>query len=194
MPSLNREVINIMLKKSTIAAAMLFTLCGNVSATETNGGAGSVNFKGLIVQAPCSIKQESLAQEVEFESQIFTSTLSKNANDASTIKEFNIELSDCEVTKDSQVDITFNGNTDPSDQKLLQIYTGSDLNGGAAIKIMNGNDGTEFIFGQKAKAGNLVNGSTSHTLTFKAQVVKVGDEAVTPGQFTAAANFILSYP
>lgn len=176
-----------MMKKSTVAAAMLFVLCANVNAAEVNQGNGTVNFVGAIIDAPCSIAPESAAQTLSL-GQVANASL--DVYGESLPVDFDIKLEGCTFNTAKTVDVTFNG-IGAQKNELLAIQ-GPSVSG-AAIEIRNKKDNAKIVLGTASKFDMLTDGS--NTLRFNAKLVKtaVEEEKVTPGEFTAQAEFQLNY-
>lgn len=175
-----------MMKKTTVAAAMLFALCANVNA-EPNHGSGTVNFVGAIIDAPCSIAPESVDQTVNM-GQIANATLETYGE--STPQKFHIKLEGCALETAKSVDVTFTGPADNVAGDQLKL---DGLAKGAAIKMMNAMSGETIKLGSATKFDGLTDGS--NTLNFSAKLVKTAADAdgIVPGDFTATTTFVLAY-
>lgn len=174
------------MKKTTVAAAMLFALCANVNAA-TNQGSGTVNFKGAIIDAPCSLTPESVDQTVDL-GQIANATLLTYGE--SVPQKFDIKLEGCSLDTIKSIDVTFDGAADNTAKDQLQLQG---LAKGAAIEMMNMKSGEKIVLGKPTNFDGLVDGS--NTLNFSAKLVKtvVEPEDIVPGDFTATTNFVVKY-
>ncbi|MFM5376341.1 fimbrial protein [Aeromonas dhakensis] len=177
--------------KKTVAATLMMMLAGAAFAdgetAPTNQGNGVVNFVGAIIDAPCSIAPESLDQTIQM-GHIANSLLERQGE--SQLRAFGIHLENCSLETAKTATITFNGIADDTEKKHLAIQGSAK---GAAISMVNQLDGSEIVLGTPTNALSLVEGDNH--LKFGAKVVsnvKTGEKA-TPGNFTATADFIMSY-
>ncbi|EJJ1049236.1 type 1 fimbrial protein [Escherichia coli] len=172
--------------KSTLGIAIAFSLCAVAHAADQ--GHGIINFKGTVIDAPCGIAQESAEQTIDF-GQISKAHLN---NDGRSIqKPVDIKLVNCDFSDGS------------APNKTVEVqFTGTTEAGGAATDLglsrtntiirMAAQDGTLVTFdgSSKSNATKLMDGS--NTLHYQAWVQK-GQKAVEEGDFTAVANFNLTY-
>jgi len=167
-------------------ALSLVMAMGIVSGAQaaTNGGSGTVEFKGDIVDAPCSISSESSAQIVP----MGTATVKTLANKGkATAVPFDIKLQGCEATT-QKVKIAFDGVAADSSKKYLKLANGTAAGAGIGLTDHNGADlvlGTSTVVKDTLLEGDNV-------LNFQAYVQGI-DASVTPGSFDTTANFTLSY-
>ncbi|MBB0944711.1 type 1 fimbrial protein [Escherichia coli] len=170
--------------KSTLGIAIAFSLCAVAHAA--NQGQGVVNFKGTVIDAPCGIAPESADQTIDF-GQISKSHLKNNG--ISVKKDLDIKLVNCDFT-------------DPTAKKTVSVtFSGTPVNGHTDELSTAGDTGTAVVV--SASDGSMVkfDGTTSsnatqlqdgdNTLKYTTWVKK-GTE-VKEGDFTAVANFNLSY-
>ncbi|MGB8665181.1 MAG: fimbrial protein [Serratia inhibens] len=184
------------LNKIMMAAVLAFGATSMVAnAAVTDQGRGTVTFKGAIIDAPCSITQESVDQTVDLGQ---VSNVALKDGGQSTPKNFQIKLENCELSagsgtpvvgKNNAVAITFTGASSVEDSKLLGI-TGTAK--GAGIAITDGS-GKLIELGKASNAQTLANGN--NTLSFSAylQGSKASGAVVTPGDFQSVADFTLAY-
>ncbi|OXX72820.1 fimbrial protein [Vibrio sp. V19_P1S1T109] len=180
------------MKKTIIASAMTMTmtmLSASVFAAEApvDHGHGVINFVGSIVDAPCSIAPESIDQTIQM-GQISNVLLEKNGE--TPLRPIEVHLESCSLETAKAATMTFTGNADGVMTKSLAIQ-GSGK--GAAISLVNMNDSASIELGTKTKGIELIEGD--NILNFGAKLVgtvKEGEKAV-PGEFTATANFMISY-
>lgn len=165
--------------KSTLGIAIAFSLCAVAHAA--NQGQGVVNFKGTVIDAPCGIDPDSADQTIDF-SQISKSHL--DADGISVKKDLNIKLVNCEPNK--SVKVTFSGATIAS--AANELGTAGDT--GTAV-VISGQDGKLVSFGTEGSAQSLQEGE--NTLHYSSWVKKATGGTVKEGDFTAVANFNLSY-
>ncbi|CAI0982193.1 type 1 fimbrial protein [Serratia proteamaculans] len=164
---------------------------GTVSVAQ----AGTVTFKGSIIDAPCSITPETVDQTVNL-GQISNVALKKQGK--STAQSFNIKLDKCDVTTLKNVTATFTGAASAGNADLLGI-TGTAK--GASIAITDGASRV-IKLGEATKAQKIQKGD--NTLAFSAYLQ--GDPDVTPtgggtatpvdivpGEFSSIVDFTLAY-
>lgn len=183
------------MNKFMLAAAMTFAAVSwahaeDLTPPSTKGfqGSGQLSFSGSIVDAPCSIKGESLKQDINLGA-ISKAVLAK-ADGHSTPVQVNIQLENCEFEKDKNdgVTLTFTGVGNDLNNKMLGL-TGNASDAGI---VFLDNKGAQIDLGQASKPTKLV-GSDS-TLSFSAYVKQSkADPKIEPGDFTAVANFQLAY-
>ena len=151
-------------------------------ANAANQGQGIVNFKGTVIDAPCGIAPESADQSIDF-GQISKSHL--NTDGISVKKDLNIKLVNCEPGKN--VAVTFTGATVSG--APTELGTAGDT--GTAV-VISGQDGKLVSFGTEGAAQSLKEGE--NTLHYSSWVKKATNtESVKEGDFTAVANFNLTY-
>ncbi|EAA0562653.1 type 1 fimbrial protein [Salmonella enterica subsp. enterica serovar Lexington] len=171
-----------MMTKSLVAGA-LTVLLGSFGVNAASQGQGVVNFKGTVIDAPCGIAPESADQSVDF-GQISKSHLA--AGGISVQKNLDIKLVNCDVTGLTKgVQLTFSGNT--VNGTATELATAGTTN--TAI-VINGY-GNDVTFGTATDHVRLVEGD--NTLRFLSWAKQATGKAVAEGDFTAIANFNLTY-
>ncbi|HAY0237690.1 TPA: type 1 fimbrial protein [Escherichia coli] len=165
--------------KSVLGVTLIFSLCS--AANAANQGQGVVNFKGTVIDAPCGIAPESADQSIDF-GQISKSHL--NADGISVKKDLNIKLVNCEPN--NTVKVTFTGAT--IDGAVNELGTAGDT--GTAV-VISGQNGKLVQFGSEGAAQSLKEGE--NTLHYSSWVKKATGGTVKEGDFTAVANFNLTY-
>ena len=168
------------LTKTVMAGAVAMALV-SFGANAANQGQGVVNFKGTVIDAPCGIAQESADQSIDF-GQISKSHLEKEG--ISVKKDLNIKLVNCEPSK--TVKVTFAGTTVNS--TVNELGTAGDT--GTAV-VISGQDGKLVSFGAEGAAQSLKEGE--NTLHYTSWVKKATGGNLKEGDFTAVANFNLTY-
>nr|WP_315293293.1 fimbrial protein [Serratia proteamaculans] len=165
---------------------------GTVSVAQ----AGTVTFKGSIIDAPCSITPETADQTVDL-GQVSNVALTKQGK--STPKNFDIKLDKCDVTTLKNVTATFSGAASAGNADLLGI-TGTAK--GASIAITDGASRV-IKLGEATKAQKIQKGN--NTLAFAAYLQGDPDVAATtpggtatpavivPGEFSSVVDFTLAY-
>lgn len=166
--------------KTVMAGAVAMALV-SFGANAANQGQGIVNFKGTVIDAPCGIAPESADQSIDF-GQISKSHL--NADGISVKKDLNIKLVNCEPN--NTVKVTFTGAT--IDGAVNELGTAGDT--GTAV-VISGQDGKLVQFGSEGAAQSLKEGE--NTLHYSSWVKKATGGTVKEGDFTAVANFNLTY-
>lgn len=159
-------------------------VAGAANAAGTNGGQGVVNFKGSIVDAPCSISGDSTEQTVDLGA-VSSSSLENNGQ--STPRVFQINLQDCSLSTAKTVTAKFTGTASKANPDNLGIIGKA---AGASIVITDG-DSTPIKLGTPSSAQKLSDGN--NTLNFAAYLQGDGSSSVTPGDFTSVADFTLAY-
>ncbi|QZY66534.1 type 1 fimbrial protein (plasmid) [Providencia rettgeri] len=152
-------------------------------------GHGKVNFKGSIIDAPCSISPDTIDQTVEL-GQISNMALVDGGK--SNPRSFDIALENCDVTALTKgVQLTFSGaaaSFDKTNKTLGIVGTGS----GAGVQITNGS-GNIITLGTPTPFQNVQDGN--NTLRFSAYLMGNGGDikTITAGEFSSVADFTLSY-
>ncbi|AVJ18393.1 type 1 fimbrial protein [Serratia sp. JUb9] len=172
------------MKLNKIMMASVLVFGASTMAHAGNQGQGVVNFKGAIIDAPCSISPETVDQTVDL-GQISKVVLKDGGK--SVKKEFQVLLENCELEKDkSTVSLTFTG-VENSDGRL-------EINGtakGASIALVD-TEGKPIKLGTATAAHKLTEGK--NILRFGAYLQGDGaSAAVVPGDFTSVADFTMSY-
>lgn len=154
------------------------------AANAADAGHGTINFKGSIIDAPCSIGGDSVDQTVDL-GQVSNAALANSGT--STPKNFQITLENCALTTEKSVSFTFTGAAAAANPDHLGI-TGTAS--GASIALTDG-AGTPIKLGSASAAQNLSNGANH--LLFSAYLQGDGASAVVPGDFASVADFTLAY-
>lgn len=166
--------------KTVMAGAVAMALV-SFGANAANQGQGVVNFKGTVIDAPCGIDPDSADQSIDF-GQISKSHL--NADGISVKKDLNIKLVNCEPNK--SVAVTFTGATVAG--APTELGTAGDT--GTAV-VISGQDGKLVSFGTQGDFQTLK--ENNNILHYSSWVKKATNGAVKEGDFTAVANFNLTY-
>ncbi|MGG4610156.1 fimbrial protein [Providencia sp. Me31A] len=188
------------MKKLILATFVLGAVSQSVFAADA--GTGQVKFSGSIITAPCSIAPGDQSQEIPL-GQISNVTLENGG--MSSAQPFGIKLEGCtlnatykgtneegeavDIKYDNTVSIRFTGTewvNGSTNTGLLRI-TGEGQ--GAGVKLMTP-AGTPVLI-NSTTTQNFVSGD--NTLRFQAALQGIRGTTVTPGQFDATTNFILSY-
>ncbi|EOC0416712.1 type 1 fimbrial protein [Cronobacter malonaticus] len=174
--------------KVSLAAAMGLMLAAGM-ANAADQGNGKVTFTGSIIDAPCSINPDSIDQTVEI-GQVSNVALAVNSNTGTSVpRNFEIKLENCDVTTTagSKVKTTFTGAAGATAGSLGITGTAK----GASLILTDGN-GKQIKLGEESDPHQLQKGN--NTLLFSAYLQGDGASAtITPGDFTAVADFTLAY-
>ena len=176
--------MNVVMKS---ALASLVLMAGSASVVHAAGaGAGTVTFKGSIIEAACSIDPASVDQTVGL-GQVAKSQLADGGT--ADPEDFYIKLTGCDVTSltDKTVTTTFTGASSAHVPGALGIVGTAK---GAGIMMVDGS-GTAVVLGTATQPQFLQDGSNS--LAFGAYLKGQATGDITPGDFTAVTNFSLAY-
>ncbi|EJH1485244.1 type 1 fimbrial protein [Escherichia coli] len=172
-----------MAKKTVVAGAILMAIF-SLGANASGQGAGVINFKGSVINAPCGIAsgQDGANVEVDF-AQVSKSHLENGGVEQ---KDFSIKLTKCDVASlQKGVVVTFSGNT--VNGTTTELATSGST--GTAI-VLNGY-GKDITLGTATDHIKLVKGD--NTLRFSSMLKQATGKAVAEGDFSAVANFNLTY-
>jgi len=171
------------LNKMMLAAAM--TLSTISMAHAANQGAGTVTFKGSIIDAPCSIDPGTIDQTIKL-GDIASGQLKNRGK--STPQDILIKLIGCDVTTAKNVTTTFTGTESEAVPGLLAMKGSAR---GASIAI-NDLDGKLLPLSTASKSLKIEDGQA--TLRCSAHLQGDGaSAAITPGEFNSVADFTLAY-
>jgi major pilin subunit PapA len=177
------------MKKSLVAGAVAIAM---FSFGAHANGSGVVNFKGSVIDAPCGIASESADQTIDF-GQISKAHL--DANGISVKKDLDIKLVNCALAKPNSqpassfktVTVAFTGTTVQGQNSEL----GTAGNTGTAIVVSDAGGQLVDFTGTASAASNLKDGD--NTLRYSTWVKKATGGTLQEGDFTAVANFNLTY-
>ncbi|AUT30109.1 type 1 fimbrial protein (plasmid) [Escherichia marmotae] len=172
--------------KKLIACAITMGMF-SFNACANGQGQGLVNFKGTVIDAPCGIAPESADQSIDF-GQISKAHL--EANGISVKKNLDIKLVNCdatELTSTGSVKVSFVGTTINSQNKEL----GTTGDTGTAVVVSEASGNLVSFDGTASAATKLQEGD--NILRYSAWVKKATSGTLKEGDFTAVANFNLTY-
>ncbi|WP_312974575.1 fimbrial protein [Atlantibacter sp.] len=174
------------IKKIAIVVAMAAgSLMANAHAKDQ--GHGTVKFEGSIVDAPCSISEDTNDQTVDL-GEVSNVALKNGGSSVPTPFYVKLEQCDTSALTKKTVTTTFTGAASAGNPDLLGI-TGTAK--GASIAITDGS-GTVVKLGTATAAQVLADGE--NTLAFSAYLQGDNTTApIVPGSFTSIANFTLAY-
>ncbi|HBJ0173094.1 TPA: type 1 fimbrial protein [Escherichia coli] len=174
------------MKKSLVAGVVAMAMFSFGAQAK---GQGVINFKGTVIDAPCGIASGSADQTIDF-GQISKAHL--DAGGISDQKDLNIQLINCNLAN--------GGNAAYKTVKVA--FTGTPVNGyndelgtagntGTAIVVSESSGQSVSFDGTQGSNSNLQTGD--NTLRYSAWVKKASVGALKEGDFTAVANFNLTY-
>lgn len=149
-----------------------------------------LNLHGRIIDQPCVIAPESLDQAVDMG---VVDVRELYANGAGAQVPFVIRLTNCKPGIFRMAKVTFSGAADQQMSGALAFSAGSAK--GAGIRLYDATQ-TQLDLGT-ASRGYVLGGTTENELLFSARVEghpdAIAAKSITPGDYTAVANFIVSY-
>jgi type 1 fimbria pilin len=150
----------------------------------------TINLHGRIIDQPCVVAPDSLDQEVDMG---VVDVKELYANGAGVQVPFVIRLTNCKVGIFSAANVTFSGRADPQLAGALAFTAGSAR--GAGIRLFDASQ-AQLDLGSPSR-GYALGGGTEHDLLFYARVEghpdALNNKKVQPGDYSAVANFIVSY-
>jgi len=150
---------------------------------------GTVNFKGKIIEAPCSIAGESKNQNVELGT-ISTAYMATADGTKSTPVPFVIKLMNCGETATGAT-VTFSGPPHADNAAYLAVGLGeTDPAVGVGIEVL---DSAGSQIANNAASANYSLGKGDFSLQFKAGYVTTKKDTVKSGSANAVANFTIAY-
>lgn len=181
-------------KKALLAISMATIISGSAFASEQ--GSGKIKFKGVVINAPCSIAPDSVDKEVDL-GEVTTATI--NANRKSAPVAVDINLQNCQLenpgdesaTPITKVDVTFTSTATNAADTSLMANTYADGAQNVGVRLLD-NAETRITLGS-AKEVALQSGSDTQVLHFKAQMEVPTGATATAGQVEATANYVLQY-
>ncbi len=169
------------------ATLVSFNSNADDSSPKPDMGGGVVNFKGSVVAAPCGIDPGSVEQTIDF-GEISSKTLA--AGGSTPQKNLDIKLVNCEIDSTHKltngVKIAFLGHTKSGHAQEL----GTTGETGTAIMLSDGVSPVSFD-GTPGTPTKIMR--DNRTLHYTAWVKKASDGVIKEGNFTATADFALSY-
>lgn len=150
----------------------------------------TVHLHGRIIDQPCVISPESADQSVDM-GVVDVRELYSAGTGAQV--PFVIRLTNCKPGIFRMAKVTFSGAADQQMSGALAFSAGSAK--GAGIRLYDATQ-TQLDLGT-ASRGYVLGGSTENELLFSARVEghpdAIAAKSITPGDYTAVANFIVSY-
>lgn len=181
------------MKKLQLAMVLGMALASGSVFAASNQGHGTVNFKGEIIDAPCSISADTIEQTVDL-GQVSSSALAKGGK--SSPQDFKIKLQDCDVSSLTKktVTATFTGKGASFDTTSTLLALSGTASGAAVAITDNNNQAVKL--GSPASVYTFADDSTTADLLYSAYLQGAADNTANPivaGQFTSVANFTLAY-
>jgi type 1 fimbria pilin len=191
---LKKDIFMHLAKKALLAVSMATIIYGSAFASEQ--GSGKIKFKGVVINAPCSIAPDSVDKEVDL-GEVTTATI--NANRKSAPVAVDINLQNCELenpgdesaTPITKVDVTFTSTATNAADTSLMANTYADGAQNVGVRLLD-NAEAKITLGS-AKEVALQSGSDTQVLHFKAQMEVPTGATATAGQVEATANYVLQY-
>jgi len=191
---LKKDIFMHLAKKALLAVSMATIISGSAFASEQ--GSGKIKFKGVVINAPCSIAPDSVDKEVDL-GEVTTATI--NANRKSAPVAVDINLQNCELenpgdesaTPITKVDVTFTSTATNAADTSLMANTYADGAQNVGVRLLD-NAEAKITLGS-AKEVALQSGSDTQVLHFKAQMEVPTGATATAGQVEATANYVLQY-
>ncbi|HBA7870665.1 fimbrial protein [Escherichia coli] len=153
-----------------------------------NQGQGVVNFKGTVIDTPCGISPDSVDQSIDF-GQISKSHLSNGGT--SVQKNLDIKLVNCDISTASamkSVSVTFSGANVGTQKNELGTSGGT----GTAI-VVSGADGKLVSFDGTSTNAKTQLKAGDNILHYSTWVKQATGGTISEGDFSAVANFNLTY-
>ncbi|MFK3913329.1 fimbrial protein [Enterobacter cancerogenus] len=181
-------------KKALLAVSMATIISGSAFADEQ--GSGKIKFKGVVINAPCSIAPDSVDKEVDL-GEVTTATI--NANRKSAPVAVDINLQNCQLdnpgdesaTPITKVDVKFTSTATNAADTSLMANTYADGAQNVGVRLLD--DAEAKITLGSPKEVVLQTGSDTQVLHFKAQMEVPTGATATAGQVEATANYVLQY-
>jgi len=181
-------------KKVLLAAVMATIFSGSAFADDQ--GSGKITFKGVIIDAPCSIAPDSVDKEIDL-GQVTTDVINANKKSAPVPVDINLKNRQLDDPGDetadpvTKVDVTFtSAATDATDTNLMSnTYASGAQNVG--VRLLD-NAEANITLGSATEVA-LLEGSDTQTLHFKAQMEVLSGKTATAGQVESTANYVLAY-
>lgn len=148
---------------------------------------GDMEFHGTVVSRPCDIATESEDQVVEMRT-VVVKMLYRNQH--STPEPFSIKLLNCKTDVFKTVDVIFTGTEDAELPGHLAI---SGEAAGAGIALFDPSGAAIDLGTPITRSLNEGNNQLNFSAWLVGQPKALEEKDITVGQFTAIANFTLSY-
>ncbi|MBS0967497.1 fimbrial protein [Chimaeribacter arupi] len=177
------------IKKSLLCLAVSALLMTTGAAADPGQGQGKITFKGVVINAPCSVDPESVDLQVSL-GEVSDKALATGVSAAVPV---NIQLNDCVLggeTPVTKVKVKFESTnvTAENTDLLANLHAGGAQHVG--VRLMQENE-QHIGIGSTVEVP-LVGTNKTQILKFKAHMEPVGG-APTPGDVEASAHYVLEY-
>lgn len=184
-----------MMIKSVMVGAAVAVALASFGASAANQGQGVINFKGSVIDAPCGIAPESADQSIDF-GQLSKAHL--EASGVSVKKDLDIKLVNCDAAA-----LTGTGGAGKGKSSVKVSFTGATVSGQTKELGTAGDTGTAIVISEATSntlvsfdgtAGSLTKlKPNDNVLRYSAWVKKATGGTLKEGDFSAVANFNLTY-
>lgn len=172
------------MKKLLTIAVLGFSLSMKLAQADD----GTIDFKGSIIGATCTVTPASKTQTVTL-GKIATTSLTA-VGDTAGASPFSIVLSACQ-TGATSASIQFGGAKDDINRNILKL-SGASPATGVGVAIYEDNNSTIIPIGNNSAAKPVTSGTGSTTYYYVAKYMKTAT-TVTPGPANAEAVFTVVY-
>lgn len=186
-----KRILLIALPVGLVLANPAFADDGDGTVKPITVSGGTVQFQGSIVNAPCTIDNDSAHRVVDL-GQYRVDSFSGTGSTSSAVP-FYINLIGCSAETYSTAAITFNGITADGNNKALSLaarQAGDTTAGGVGIQVLQDNK-VLALDGTTPSAPKPFD-ETGVRLGFQAQYIAL-NQTVTPGSANAVADFTITY-
>ena len=167
-----------------LSAALGLTSVGVIAAED------NVHFSGALVTEPCVLPDADKDIQLDFgaviEKYLYQYQRTKS-------QPFSIHLAECDPAILSTVSVTFQGTADTELTEMLALDAASTAKGVAVGLELA--DGKPLAINKASPYSQLTSGDNKLTFNafIEAKQAKIADKSLMAGDFTATANFVLSY-
>ncbi|EOQ50756.1 TPA: fimbrial protein [Citrobacter braakii] len=169
----------------------------NASVTQVD--AGTINFNGEVVSAPCVVTQGDNNQNITLNDVEKNQFYIAGATDASVGRvgsqpaEFTIHLEQCDTSQEQSVTFKFNGDADTGNSDVLKNSAASDAASGVGVALFESNGTTPVKVNQDTATPLVIPvGATTGEQTFKADYIATAS-TVTVGDVVATTTFDVTF-
>lgn len=182
---------------SLLALALIAMSSTANAAATTEVNAGTINFEGKVVEAPCLVDLNDVTQRVDlpevptrqfYDADNATATLNRLARHSAS---FTLGVTDCPSNAVQEITFKFKGEADASNSRVLKNAARDGSGVGIAIleedatTIIPVNSGTSSTM-------TIASGATKGEKTFYADYISTGS-VITIGDVTATATFDVTF-
>nr|WP_318382914.1 fimbrial protein [uncultured Enterobacter sp.] len=186
------------MNKTVLSTLFAGAIAALTTAPAFSVDTGTVNFKGKIVADTCQIDVDgsgASSNTVTFED-TYPGDYTGDGS-IGTSKDFTIALTGCD-TLIPKLNLRFSGTTTDSgtDKRLKNDLTGAGMATNVGITLSNKNGGSgDVVFNTDPEAASDVDhaGTGATVMRYTANVIQVGADIPTTGQYSANASFEILY-